>query len=168
MVCCGLIKAQGLERTQDMHNGSLAPRSHILAAGVTRHAPLLFRPRRPHTLARTRPFLEAVRPPIGRPRGDRTDPFAATTLKQTLIQRSQVTHTHNRAMRSFTYTRQTMSVDGHTQTSTHRAITRFTALGHIHSRERNRCFARSGTQRPWREAVRGRQLAHQAVEFDIL
>jgi hypothetical protein len=72
MVCCGLINAQGLERTQDMHNGSLAPRSHVLAADITRRAPSLSRPRQPHTLARAQPFPEAVRPLVGRPRGDRT------------------------------------------------------------------------------------------------
>lgn len=46
MVCCRLIKAPTeLERTQDMHNGTVELRSHVLAAGITQRAPLFYDPR---------------------------------------------------------------------------------------------------------------------------
>lgn len=76
---------EGLERTQDMHNGSVARRSHVLAAGITPRAPLLCRPQGSRALAHTRPLLEAVRPRRERPRGDRTGSFALLARKQSLL-----------------------------------------------------------------------------------
>lgn len=76
---------EGLERTQDMHNGSVARRSHVLAAGITPRAPLLCRPQGSRALAHARPLLEAVRPRRERPRGDRTGSFALPARNQSLL-----------------------------------------------------------------------------------
>lgn len=77
----------GLERTQDMHNGSGARRSHVLAAGITPRAPLLCRPLGERARLRTHvPLLEAVRPRRGRPRGDRTGSvLAAQPLRIAIV-----------------------------------------------------------------------------------
>ena len=80
MVCCGLVRAPTeLERTQDIHNGTVAARSHGTPhgggrPGVTRRAPLLCGPQSARrTCAHHALTPETVRPPKGRSRGDRTD-----------------------------------------------------------------------------------------------
>lgn len=74
---------QGLERTQDMHNGTVAPRSHILAAGITQRAPLFFGPRQAHACAIpqqlcSRPYAHRESAP------EVTGPSAAHTHTHTL------------------------------------------------------------------------------------
>lgn len=77
MVCCCLISARiELERTQDMHNGTLARRSHIPSRSRRHNArALALQPSSRRRACARRLAPEAIRPPTERPRGDRTDVF---------------------------------------------------------------------------------------------
>ena len=77
MVCCGLIKARiELERTQDMHNGTVAQRSHIPSRSRRHEArALVLQPPSRHRACALLLAPEAIRPLTERPRGDRTDVF---------------------------------------------------------------------------------------------